>query len=282
VSSPIFKKSVTNFYLLLLLIILSIASIVFDKKYPTSNNIRVAVNDYIFNPIQFIIKSPASFIDTFMMEKKTIDDMEIEISKLKKENLKMKANLQRIDVLENEVTRLRSIKAEAIKKIKNIKIAEVLQRDVIPNKKSIKVNIGLKDNIKMGQTIMGVSGLIGQVVEINSSTSKVLLITDSSSNVPAIIARTGQQVIVKGASQTNMMEIAFVKNEADIQKGDLVVTSGLAKRFIPSIKVGRVKDIVKNEGERFSSINLIPSESINDINEVIVTSDEDEGEGEDD
>jgi rod shape-determining protein MreC len=282
VSSPIFKKSVTNFYLLLLLIILSIASIVFDKKYPTSNNIRVAVNDYIFNPIQFIIKSPASFIDTFMMEKKTINDMEIEIGKLKKENLKMKANLQRIDVLENEVTRLRSIKAEAIKKIKNIKIAEVLQRDVIPNKKSIKVNIGLKDNIKMGQTIMGVNGLIGQVVEINSFTSKVLLITDSSSNVPAIIARTGQQVIVKGASQTNMMEIAFVKNEADIQKGDLVVTSGLAKRFIPSIKVGRVKDIVKNEGERFSSINLIPSESINDINEVIVTSDEDEGEGEDD
>jgi len=275
VSSPIFKKSVTNFYLLLLLIILSIASIVFDKKYPTSNNIRVAVNDYIFNPIQFIIESPALFINTIINEKKTINDMEIEISRLKKENLKIKANLQRIDVLENEVTRLRSIKALAIKKIKNIKIAEVLQRDVIPNKKSLKMNIGLKDNIKMGQTVMGVNGLIGQVVEINSFTSKVLLITDSSSNVPAIIARTGQQVIVRGESQTNMMEIAFLKNEADVQKGDLIVTSGQAKRFIPSIKVGRVKDIVKNEGERFSKVTLIPLESINSINEVIVTSDED-------
>ena len=274
-SSLIFKKSVTNFYLLLLLIILSIASIVFDKKYPTSNNIRVAVNDYIFNPIQFIIESPASFINTIINEKKTINDMEIEISRLKKENLKIKANLQRIDVLENEVTRLRSIKALAIKKIKNIKIAEVLQRDVIPNKKSLKMNIGLKDNIKMGQTVMGVNGLIGQVVEINSFTSKVLLITDSSSNVPAIIARTGQQVIVRGESQTNMMEIAFLKNEADVQKGDLIVTSGQAKRFIPSIKVGRVKDIVKNEGERFSKVTLIPLESINSINEVIVTSDED-------
>jgi len=275
VSSLIFKKSVTNFYLLLLLIILSIASIVFDKKYPTSNNIRVAVNDYIFNPIQFIIESPALFINTIINEKKTINDMEIEISRLKKENLKIKANLQRIDVLENEVTRLRSIKALAIKKIKNIKIAEVLQRDVIPNKKSLKMNIGLKDNIKMGQTVMGVNGLIGQVVEINSFTSKVLLITDSSSNVPAIIARTGQQVIVRGESQTNMMEIAFLKNEADVQKGDLIVTSGQAKRFIPSIKVGRVKDIVKNEGERFSKVTLIPLESINSINEVIVTSDED-------
>jgi rod shape-determining protein MreC len=278
VSTPIFKKSVTNFYLLLLLIFLSILSIVFDKKYPTSNNIRVAVNDYIFNPIQYIIKTPSSFINTLVMERKTIDDMEIEISKLKKENLKIKVNLQRIDVLENEVTRLRSIKAAAIKKIENIKIAKVIQRDVIPNKKSLKMNIGLKDNIKMGQTVMGVNGLIGQVVEINSFTSKVLLITDSSSNVPAIIARTGQQVIIKGESQTDMMEISFLKNEADIQKGDLIVTSGQAKRFIASIKVGRVKDIVKNEGERFSRVTLMPLENINDINEVIVTSDEDENE----
>ena len=277
-STPIFKKSVTNFYLLLLLIFLSILSIVFDKKYPTSNNIRVAVNDYIFNPIQYIIKTPSSFINTLVMERKTIDDMEIEISKLKKENLKIKVNLQRIDVLENEVTRLRSIKAAAIKKIENIKIAKVIQRDVIPNKKSLKMNIGSKDNIRMGQTVMGVNGLIGQVVEINSFTSKVLLITDSSSNVPAIIARTGQQVIIKGESQTGMMEIAFLKNEADVQKGDLIVTSGQAKRFIPSIKIGRVKDIVKNEGERFSRVTLMPLENINDINEVIVTSDEDENE----
>jgi len=276
VSSPIFKKSVTNFYLLLLLITLSITSIVFDKKYPTSNNIRVAVNDYIFNPIQYIIKTPSSFINTLVMERKTIDDLEIEISKLKNENLKIKVNLQRIDVLENEVTRLRAIKAAATKKIKNIKIAKVIQRDVIPNKKSLKMNIGLKDNIKMGQTVMGVNGLIGQVVEINSFTSKVLLITDSSSNVPAIIARTGQQVFVKGGSQTDMMEISFLKNEANIQKGDLIVTSGQAKRFIASIKVGRVTDVVNNEGERFSTVTLMPLENINDINEVIVTSDEDE------
>ena len=149
-STPIFKKSVTNFYLLLLLILLSILSIVFDKKYPTSNNIRVAVTDYIFNPIQYIIKTPSSFINTLVMERKTIDDMEIEISKLKKENLKIKVNLQRIDVLENEVTRLRSIKAAAIKKIENIKIAKVIQRDVIPNKKSLKMNIGSKDD-KIGR-----------------------------------------------------------------------------------------------------------------------------------
>ena len=73
-----------------------------------------------------------------------------------------------------------------------------------------------------------------------------------------------------------MMEISFLKNEANIQKGDLIVTSGQAKRFIASIKVGRVTDVVNNEGERFSTVTLMPLENINDINEVIVTSDEDE------
>jgi cell shape-determining protein MreC len=56
----------------------------------------------------------------------------------------------------------------------------------------------------------------------------------------------------------------------------LIVTSGQAKRFIASIKVGRVTDVVNNEGERFSTVTLMPLENINDINEVIVTSDEDE------
>lgn len=275
-SAPIFKKSVTNFYLLLFLITLSITSTVFDQKYPSANYIRVAVNDYVLNPIQIIVKTPSSFFDALITEKKTMADMEIELIRLRKENLTIKANLQRIDVLENEVTRLRSIRAEAIKKIDNVKIAEVAQRDVIPNKKSLKINVGTNNNIKIGQTVMGVNGLIGQVVEINSFTSKVLLITDASSNVPAIIARTGQQVIVKGVPKIGMLEISFLKNEADIQKGDLVVTSGQAKRFTPSIKVGRVESVVKNEGERFSTIILTPLESINDVSEVLITHNDNE------
>ena len=118
----------------------------------------------------------------------------------------MKINLQRIDVLENEVSRLRSIKKKADVSLKNIKIAQITQMDVIPNKKSVQINIGSDYNTQIGQTVMGVKGLLGQVVEVNVYTSKVLLITDADSNVPAKIARTGQQVIIKGRSQDDMLE----------------------------------------------------------------------------
>ena len=71
---------------------------------------------------------------------------------------------------------------------------------------------------------MGVNGLLGQVVEVSMYSSKVLLITDNDSNVPAKIARTGQQIIVKGRSQDNMLEISFLPNDSEITSGDLIVT----------------------------------------------------------
>ena len=273
-SSSIFKKSVTNFYLLIFLISISIVSIVIDLKYPSTNYIRVIINDFIVNPIQFIVKTPSNFFYSLIEEKETINQLRLKIDKLQEDNKVMKMNLQKIDILENEIDRLRSIKSKMAKKIENIKIAKIIQRDAIPNKESIKMSIGSKDFIKIGQTVMGTNGLVGQVVEVSMYSSKVLLITDVNSNVPAIITRTGKQIIVKGRSQDDFLEISFLTNDTDIRSGDLIVTSNQAGRFIASLNIGRVIEIIKNQGERFATVIIEPSEYINNINEVIVTSDE--------
>ena len=272
-SSSIFKKSVTNFYLLLFLISLSILSIIVDLKYPSTNFTRTVVNDFIVSPIQYIVKTPSSFFYSLLEETKTIAQLESEIERLERDNKMMKMNLQRIDILKDEVARLRSIKRTLSKKFENIQIAKVIQVDVIPNKKSIKINIGSNDNVIMGQTVMGANGLIGQIVEVALYSSKVLLISDVNSNVPAIITRTGKQVIVKGRSQDDLLEISFT-DKTDIKSGDLIVTSGQAGRFIASLNVGRIVQIEVNEGERFAQVVVEPSEYIENINEVIVTPDE--------
>ena len=272
-SSSIFKKSVTNFYLLLFLISLSILSIIVDLKYPSTNFTRTVVNDFIVSPIQYIVKTPSSFFYSLLEETKTIAQLESEIERLERDNKMMKMNLQKIDILEDEVSRLRSIKRVMSKKFENIQIAKVIQGDVIPNKESIKINIGSNDNVIKGQTVMGANGLIGQIVEVALYSSKVLLITDVNSNVPAIITRTGKQVIIKGRSQDNLLEISFT-DDTDIKSGDLIVTSGQAGRFIASLNIGRIVKIEMNEGERFAEVVVEPSEYIKNINEVIVTPDE--------
>ena len=272
-SSSIFKKSVTNFYLLLFLISLSILSIIVDLKYPSTNFTRTVVNDFIVSPIQYIVKTPSSFFYSLLEETETIAQLESKIERLEKDNKMMKMNLQRIDILEDEVSRLRSIKRIMSKKFENIQIARVIQGDVIPNKESIKINIGSNDKVIKGQTVMGANGLIGQIVEVALYSSKVLLITDVNSNVPAIITRTGKQVIIKGRSQDDLLEISFT-DDTDIQSGDLIVTSGQAGRFIASLNIGRIVKIEMNKGERFAQVVVEPSEYIENINEVIVTPDE--------
>ena len=272
-SSSIFKTSVTNFYLLISLISLSILSVIIDLKYPSTNFARTVVNDFILSPIQYVVKTPSHFFYSILEETETIAQLESKIESLEKDNKMMKMNLQRIDILKDEVARLRSIKRALSKKFENIQIAKVIQGDVIPNKESIKIDIGSNDNIALGQTVMGTNGLIGQIVEVALYSSKVLLITDVNSNVPAIITRTGKQVIVKGRSQDDLLEISFT-DDSDIKSGDLIVTSGQAGRFIASLNIGRIVQIKMNEGERFAEVLVEPSEYIENINEVIVTQDE--------
>ena len=271
-SSLTFKKSVTNFYLLIFLIILSISSIVLDIKYSNSNYIRIYINDFIINPIQYLARTPSMFFSSFMIEKETIAELKEEIERLEKENISMKINLQRLDVLESQVSRLRGIRQNLDNEIKNIKIAEITETNVIPNKKSIQINVGSNYDLIVGQTVMGVNGLLGQIVEVNMYTSKVLLITDSDSNVPAKIGRTGQQIIVKGGAEDNLLEVPFLPNDSDIKTGDLIITSGQANRFIPSLKIGRVKDVIKNDGERFIQAIIDPIEKVENISEAIIPS----------
>ncbi len=273
-SSSLFKHSVTNFYLLLFFIGLSISSIVLDIKYSNSNYIRIIINDFLITPIQYLASTPSTFFSKFVEEKKTIEELRQKIENLEKQNTAMKINLQRIDVLENEVSRLRSIKRQIDNSLKNIKIAQITQKDVIPNKRSVQINVGSNYKTKVGQTVMGVNGLLGQVVEVNVYTSKVLLITDNDSNVPAKIARTGQQIIIKGRSQDNLLEVSFLPNDSEIQSGDLIITSGQAKRFIPSLKIGRVVEVIRNEGERFSQAIIKPLEDADKVSEVILSADE--------
>ena len=273
-STTLFKHSVTNFYLLLFFIGLSVSSVVLDIKYSNSNYIRIIINDFLITPIQYLASTPSTFFSKFIEEKKTIEQLKQTIEDLEKQNTAMKINLQRIDVLENEVSRLRSIKSRVDKNLKNIKIAQVTQKDVIPNKKSVQINVGSDYKINVGQTVMGVNGLLGQVVEVNVYSSKVLLITDNDSNVPAKIARTGQQIIIKGRSQDNLLEVSFLPNDSEIQSGDLIITSGQANRFIPSLKIGRVVEVIRNEGERFSQVIIKPLEDVDKVSEVILSSDE--------
>ena len=121
---------------------------------------------FLINPIASILQARHQhFFSSIVEERETIEMLKTKIEALQKEKCNdEKIDLQRIDVLENEVSRLRGIKNRTKESLKKyLKSLQIAQKDVIPNKKSIQINIGSDYNIKIGQTVMGVNGLLGQV-----------------------------------------------------------------------------------------------------------------------
>ena len=153
-------------------------------------------------------------------------------------------NTEEIKVLNNiliaENKRLRELIDESINS-EDI-FARVLIDRESPYLKSIVLNRGTKDNVKMGMTVMDRNYLVGQIIEVNYSNSRALLLSDLNSKIPVVIQPPFLQAVVSGTGKDHGI-IEYTKDEYkenQIENEAVVYTSGLAGIFKPGIPVGKI------------------------------------------
>ena len=100
--------------------------------------------------------------------------------------------------------------------------------------------------------------------------SKVILINDTSHNVPGEINRTGEKVIVSGTKDKNKLEIDFLAVNTDIREGDIVSTSGLGERFKAKIPIGKVISVEQDPEKEFSKIEINSFENLENLTDLIL------------
>ena len=266
----IYKKSTKEFYTLIILIILSVTTIILDYKYNKVTYIRSLMNDLIIYPIHNISILPKSLFSSFMTEYKDVEILENEISELKKENLNLKIKLQELAQLKEENNRLRNIQKKSENVAKKQTIVKVISNSASPNKKLVVIDKGTNQGIYIGQNVIGIKGLIGQVIETSFVSSKVILINDINHNVPGEVNRTGEKVIISGSKDNNQLTINYAPVDTTIEKGDVISTSGIAERFKPKIPIGKVNLVEKDPEKRFSKIEIEAFENLNNISELIL------------
>jgi len=265
-----YKKSTQDFYIFLFLIILSVSTIILDNKYKQINYIRSIINDVIIYPINVISSTPKSIIELLILESQEGPDLRLEITKLQDENLNLKIKLQELQSLKDENLRLRNMaKESAIISNKQI-LVKVISASAHPSKKIISIDKGRKEAVFEGQNVLGLKGLIGQVIEVNYLSSKVLLISDLNHNVPAQITRTGEKLIVSGMGRDDKLRVSYAPLNMDIKIGDIVATSGIANRFKLNIPIGKISDVIYNQDKNFVEAIVVPYENIGNIAELIL------------
>ena len=265
-----YKKSTADFYTLIFLLFLSVSTIVLDYKYNQITYIRSVINDLIVYPIDRLSNLPRSFINQLIEESNSIKQLELELEILEKENIYLKIKLQELNSLRDENTRLRKISKASNITSKKQTIVKVISNTASPNKRVVSIDKGEKYGVYIGQNVIGVNGLVGQVIETAFVSSKVILITEPTHTVPAVVDRTGANILVTGHIDNGKLIVPYAEMGIDIVVGDIISTSGLANRFKAKIPIGEVIKKTSNRDKEFSAIEIKPFEKIGEMSELIL------------
>ena len=204
-----------------------------------------------------------------------------ENQELKKELLLLKARLQQYEIIEAENYRLRELLESSFRLKNKVLVAEPIGIQLDSFHKKIVINKGESDGGYQGQPILDSSGIMGQIIQINPFSSTVLLITDPNHALPVQINRNGLRAIATGSGEDGdtltldnlpkpLITDPDLPSGAHVQVGDLIVTSGLARRFPKDYPVGEVEEIIESPGELSAKVVIKPFAQFSKIREVLM------------
>ena len=249
--------------------VVSIALMVVDHRQSHLEGIR-AILSVALSPLNVIINLPRSggewISETFTTRRNLMQQNQA----MKKENLLLQVRQQKLDSLQAENLRLRNLLDSAFKIQDRVLIAEVISVDLDPYRHQVMINKGSNSGIFLGQPAIDASAVMGQVTHINPFSSTVLLITDASHGLPVQVNRNGLRTVALGTGQIDRLELPHLPNNADIEVGDLLVTSGLGGRFPPGYPVAEVTAVTRNPGQPFASILAQPKARLDQARETLL------------
>ena len=253
IRSAFIKKSNKQRFSLIALILFSFFLIILTRiDFKPVNYLKVGLNEIVYR-ISFIVSLPEKqIIKTSISIKKHLNLYD-EFEKLNTDLKVLKGKDYNYNYLVSENKRLRKLIQEYIFNSDEL-VAKVLLDKNSPFLKSIIVNKGSKDNIKIGMAVLDGPYLIGKVVEVNYGTSRILLVSDLNSKIPIILEPGDYQSIMSGTGK-NYAKIQHFKDEYSDDNEKIVYTSGAGGVFKSGIPIGKFNP--KDEIQFFSDLTQL-------------------------
>ena len=264
--SAFLKKKDKQKFSLLSLILLSIVVIILSNiNFKPIQFVKIGINEIIYRS-SYIASKPENYVKELTFKIKDHIDLfeNYKVIKLELENLKQEKITNNFLKSENE--KLRNLINE------NINSDEILAKVLIdresPFLKSIILNKGTKDNVKMGMAIIDGVYLVGQIIEVNYTNSRALLLSDLNSKIPSVLAPQNIQAVVSGTGKDyGIIEHTKDDIENDLNKIDSIIyTSGLGGLFKPGIPIGKIYKDSENKIDFYSDFTQLDFIKITSFN----------------
>jgi rod shape-determining protein MreC len=250
---------------------LSLVLIVCDSHFNLFKDVSFYVESYL-TPVFYIADAPNSLSrnvsDRFYSYQELLEENKF----LKNQISEIRTELLRFDSLVDDNEQLRRLNNSPIRSSYKKIGAEILRVDTNPFSLTIMINRGKDDGVYEGEPVINEEGVIGQVISVAKSTSRVLLISDQDHAIPVVVMRNGVRAIASGTGVINELNVVNMPRNVDIKVGDILITSGLGGKFPKGYPVAKVTVFDRKEGMQFAEIKAQPLASLDRLRYMLLVS----------
>jgi rod shape-determining protein MreC len=256
---PIFRQGLSATSKMLLLGLLAVLLMAADHRMQISQPIRSGVA-LVLSPLQWLSLQPVHAFNALKRYFGDLENAQDAALNFQTRTIAQAQRLQQVEQLSQENALLRQLLDLRAQVAGPAKAVQVLYDTSDPYTQRVVVDRGFSAGIVQGSAVIDTAGVVGQVTRVYPLVSEVTLLTDRAQSIPVMNARTGSRYVAQGDPQTlgGSLDLKFVPAGADIQKGDLLTTSGIDGVYPAGLHVGRIARIDRRVDSSFARVHAEP------------------------
>jgi len=262
IQNRLFAKRSHSFSGFVIALVLCLSFMIADYHYQSLGQVRRGFS-LLVAPIQYAVDYPVrviGWVRSLMSTKKSLIN---ENMQLRYQQTMLEAQLQKLMLMRTENSQLKKLLSASSSVTAHTMAAQILAVDTTSSRQVMVLNKGTRDGVFTGQPVLDAKGVMGQIIDAGLMTSTVLLISDSKCAVPVRNDRTGERAILVGTNSMSHLSLINLPGTSSIAKGDLLVTSGLGRRYPEGYPVGRVEHVKHMPGDDFITVRVSPIALLN-------------------
>lgn len=266
-----FLKKYKTIILIAVLLVSTLILIAYNLKYGINGSFLRQMVLETASPVQNVISGSIQSVKDAWLRYLLLVGIQEENRNLKKKINEFQAVIVSYQEGYQEAQRLKKLLSISDHDHHRFIAARVIGREQAALSRTVLINKGSFDGLKNGMPVIAYPGLIGRLADVSRDVSRVLLFIDENSNVDAIVQRNRTQGVISGAGSRGMI-LKYISKTQDVQKGDVVISSGMGGVFPKGWLIGQVIHVDRQDAGLFLKINVASFVDLSKLEEVLILS----------
>lgn len=251
------------------LIVLAVVVLTVGRQSPL---LRPAITALMapLRPIGNLLSEGATDAIQTASERRTAAEMEGRMRELEQTVAELQVEIVRLREIEDDYYRLSGLVDYAAEHPdQSLVTADVIGRDTSSYLRWIMINRGTRDGIRVGNPVVSDLGLVGRVENVAANAAWIRLANDPASAIDAKLQNANAEGTVIGQLQGGL-RMQYISQDATVNQGDLVLTSGLGGTFPANIVIGQVTSVQRQQADLFQVAEVRPTVDFDELRIVSV------------